>query len=672
MTFDGAAVPRRRRHAARRSPIRCSPDLWLPLRFSERELATQRGAHYLDVIGRAAARSVRSSRRREEMRGDRRCVSPRLIPTPTGIRGSAVHEMRSAWSATSGRRCSMLLGAVGFVLLIVCVQRRQSDAYACDWAAPARWRCARRSAPAACGWCAACWSRVCCWRSLGGAGRPGHWRLGEPRHRGAAARAGDSASRQDTRVDGVVIAFTLGVSLLAARCCSVRCRRGTPRRLAISRVAFAEDSGTATGDRHRQRIRTVLIVAETALAVVLLVGAGLLLRSFMQHGRRSSSVQRGRAFRRSTCRCPRPEIPAARRACGVRRTLVARVDRRQPGVDAAGAIFGMPFTNFRYSISMTRSTGGGWTTTSRWRGRCRSAWSRPTTSARCRSRSCAAAPFAPSDRARRAARASSSTRRPRRGCGQARTRSATSSRLGRGWVREAPARAVRSSASQRDVHDFGPSAGCASDGLSRTRAVPGGASSRSSHAPGTAPRCPSNRCARIVGRPRSRRCRCSACARWSSCRRMPSRSRACTCCCWPVCGRGGAAGGNWHLRRADARGRRSARARSASASRSAPVAAQVVGMVVRQPALLVGRGPGDRPGAGVRRERHDATGCSSASRPTEPSPTSCRRCGWAACASRLLASYMPARRARRASIRFARSDTNKRSVAAVNCSVEPS
>ena len=41
-----------------------------------------------------------------------------------------------------------------------------------------------------------------------------------------------------------------------------------------------EEGGSTTSDPKRQRVRSLLIVAETTLAVVLLVGAGLLARSF--------------------------------------------------------------------------------------------------------------------------------------------------------------------------------------------------------------------------------------------------------------------------------------------------------------------------------------------------------------------------------------------------------
>jgi predicted permease len=120
-------------------------------------------------------------------------------------------------------------------------------------------------------------------------------------------------------------------------------------------VRIREDSGSATGDRHRRRLRSTLIVAETALAVVLLVGAGLLLRSFL----RMSTVDLG--FDASNVQTFNISLPAmkyqtrAQRAEFVRE-LVARASA-QPGVEAAGAVFGLPLTNFRYVISMSTLDG---------------------------------------------------------------------------------------------------------------------------------------------------------------------------------------------------------------------------------------------------------------------------------------------------------------------------
>ena len=119
-------------------------------------------------------------------------------------------------------------------------------------------------------------------------------------------------------------------------------------------MRIREEGGSTTSDPKRQRLRSVLIVAETTLAVVLLVGAGLLARSFD----RLLSVDLGFCSRcgadlHARCRTPDTHADAA---AGIRRHLL--VDGgADPDVESAGAIFGLPLSNFRYGISTSTLDG---------------------------------------------------------------------------------------------------------------------------------------------------------------------------------------------------------------------------------------------------------------------------------------------------------------------------
>ena len=80
------------------------------------------------------------------------------------------------------------------------------------------------------------------------------------------------------RVDGAVLAFTLGVTLLAAVMFSVlpMLRIGS-----MQLVGALKDLGrSATAGRDRHRARMTLVVSQVALALLLLVGSGLMARSF--------------------------------------------------------------------------------------------------------------------------------------------------------------------------------------------------------------------------------------------------------------------------------------------------------------------------------------------------------------------------------------------------------
>jgi putative ABC transport system permease protein len=75
----------------------------------------------------------------------------------------------------------------------------------------------------------------------------------------------------EATVDGRVLAFSLGAAVLAGLLFGIAPAIGLTSRL--------NDAGAKTGSRQSVRARGALVVAECALAIVLLAGAGLLLRS---------------------------------------------------------------------------------------------------------------------------------------------------------------------------------------------------------------------------------------------------------------------------------------------------------------------------------------------------------------------------------------------------------
>ncbi len=79
-------------------------------------------------------------------------------------------------------------------------------------------------------------------------------------------------------VDGTVLAFALGTSVLTGILFGLL----PARRLSLIDPASAlrEGSRTATAGRNKHRLHTALVIIETALGLTLLVGAGLLIRTF--------------------------------------------------------------------------------------------------------------------------------------------------------------------------------------------------------------------------------------------------------------------------------------------------------------------------------------------------------------------------------------------------------
>ncbi|HWC15955.1 MAG TPA: ABC transporter permease [Terriglobales bacterium] len=135
---------------------------------------------------------------------------------------------------------------------------------------------------------------------------------------------------EQTGIDVDVLMFTLGVSFLAA------ILFGIFPALGISRQRSAEllTTGRAViSDPGWRRGRNLLVVVEFALAVMLLTGAGLLLRSYAA----LSSVDLGfQPEHVLTLRVTMPGLPEAKRAAFYE-AMLARV-RAIPGVQFAGAI----------------------------------------------------------------------------------------------------------------------------------------------------------------------------------------------------------------------------------------------------------------------------------------------------------------------------------------------
>ena len=95
-----------------------------------------------------------------------------------------------------------------------------------------------------------------------------------------AARPADLPRLDQIGLDGTVAAFTLGAALLTGLVFGmVPALQATNDHL----LRGLQESGrSAGGGRRAQRLRSALVVAEMALAVILLTGSGLLIRSFVE------------------------------------------------------------------------------------------------------------------------------------------------------------------------------------------------------------------------------------------------------------------------------------------------------------------------------------------------------------------------------------------------------
>ncbi|MFA5909772.1 MAG: ABC transporter permease [Vicinamibacterales bacterium] len=104
--------------------------------------------------------------------------------------------------------------------------------------------------------------------------------------------------------------------------------------------SLREGTQQATASGSRQRLRSLLVVAEVALAVILVIGAGLMIRSL------SALARIDLGFNPDRMLTMRLSIPAARydspeKVVDFYRRLMERV-RTVPGVEAAGAVRALP------------------------------------------------------------------------------------------------------------------------------------------------------------------------------------------------------------------------------------------------------------------------------------------------------------------------------------------
>src|SRR5580765_6288655 len=147
-------------------------------------------------------------------------------------------------------------------------------------------------------------------------------------------------------LDWRVLGFTLGVTLLTGFVF------GLVPALHLSKTDLTEslkEAGRgAGGGARKNRVRGVLVIAELAIAVVLLVGAGLLIQSFwrLQHVNSGLQAQNVLTFNVSL-----PEVRySSEKQARFYRDLANRV-RSLPGVQSASAALPLPLSGDRFGIS---------------------------------------------------------------------------------------------------------------------------------------------------------------------------------------------------------------------------------------------------------------------------------------------------------------------------------
>jgi putative ABC transport system permease protein len=146
-----------------------------------------------------------------------------------------------------------------------------------------------------------------------------------------------------TRVNGIVLVF----ALLATLFCALLVGVVPALRQSMVSVHDAIRAGRGAAAQPRRRVRSVLVVAEVAMALVILVGAGLLTRSFLALQKVDQGFSTGPALTFAVT------LPRARYDSAAK--MIAFHDRLQselasiPGVEAVSAIDPLPLGGTSWS-----------------------------------------------------------------------------------------------------------------------------------------------------------------------------------------------------------------------------------------------------------------------------------------------------------------------------------
>jgi putative ABC transport system permease protein len=315
-------------------------EFWVPLVIGPEELR-QTGNHHLVLVGRLRP-GVSQERAEAEMKAIARRLEPVRPHSNTGV-SAALVPLREGLVGDVRAPLLLLLGAVGFVVLIAC--GNVANLLLARAAGRQREIAVRASLGA---------SRSRVVRQLlveslllalvgGLAGvMVGGWGID------ALVRTlpAEVPRASDIRLDAAVLGFTLLLSLatgiLFGLVPAIRASR-------LDLTASLKEGARTMGGVAHARLRAGLTVSQVALALVLLVGAGLLVKSFV----RVQEVKAG--FDPAKVLTFRVALPEARYAgpqqvAAFYRDLLERT-RGIPGVTAAGAVSHLPLDEPGATIS---------------------------------------------------------------------------------------------------------------------------------------------------------------------------------------------------------------------------------------------------------------------------------------------------------------------------------
>jgi predicted permease len=318
-------------------------EMWTPRVFDADDLATQRGAHYLAVIGRIApGGSIERAHTQIASIADRLAVE---YPNTNRETSAEVVSLRDALVGDGRETLYLLLGAVTLVLLIACAN------VANLLVARALSRRRDLALRQAVGASRARLTRLVLAESLllaAGGGALGillaAW--GTPL---LARLRPDDAFLQSATIDLRVLWVTVLVSVATGLLFGIfPALRLVPSRGLSQQLVGGGRGSSATAEAHRAR--RVLVMTEMTLAFVLLVGSGLLLRSFVSLQRTDLGFETASRLTFSL-QTPDARYETPEQVADYYEQVLERIDAL-PGIEELGATQALPLSGDSYGMSM--------------------------------------------------------------------------------------------------------------------------------------------------------------------------------------------------------------------------------------------------------------------------------------------------------------------------------
>ncbi len=310
-------------------------DVWVPINFDIDPEMKMRGAHFLRPIGKLKAGVTMA-----QAQADTDAIARRLeeqFPESNSGWNLRLVSLREQLVGNTRPTLFILFGAVGFVLLIACANvanlllvraaGRQKEIAVRTALGAGRWRIVRQMITesvllslvgGALGTLLALWGVEAL----------------------VALSAESLPSTAQVGIDANVLGFTLLVSVLTGVLFGLAPAVRTMK-LNLSE-SLKEGGRSGSEGAHRNRTRSVLVVIESAVAVVLLIGAGLLVRSLLRLQDTSPGFD-ARNVLTMGVNLPRAKYDNPEKSASFFAELESRV-AGLPGVEAVGFVSELPLS----------------------------------------------------------------------------------------------------------------------------------------------------------------------------------------------------------------------------------------------------------------------------------------------------------------------------------------